>query len=47
MRAAVYHAGVCGSDLWVFVVPLAGVPAGYEAMDDRRAVKVLVRTGAA
>ena len=28
------------------VLPLADVPAGYAAMDERRAVKVLVRTGA-
>jgi hypothetical protein len=29
------------------VIPLEDVPAGYAAMDERRAVKALVRTGAA
>jgi threonine dehydrogenase-like Zn-dependent dehydrogenase len=29
------------------VVPLDDVPEGYAAMDERRALKVLVRTGAA
>ena len=29
------------------VVGLEEVPAGYAAMDERRAIKVLVRTGAA
>ncbi len=29
------------------VVPLEDVPAGYAAMDERRAIKALVRTGAA
>ena len=28
-------------------IPLEDVPAGYAAMHERRAVKVLVRTGAA
>ena len=27
-------------------IPLDEVPAGYAAMDERRAIKVLVRTGA-
>ena len=29
------------------IIPLDEVPAGYAAMDERRAVKALVRTGAA
>ena len=28
-------------------IPLDEVPGGYAAMDERRAIKVLVRTGAA
>jgi hypothetical protein len=28
-------------------IPLAAIPTGYAAMDTRRAVKLLVRTGAA
>ena len=29
------------------VIPLEEVPAGYAAMDERRAIKAMVRTGAA
>ncbi len=29
------------------VIPLEEVPAGYAAMDERRAIKVMARTGAA
>ena len=30
-----------------YVIPLEEVPAGYAAMDERRAIKALVTTGAA